>query len=129
MSLLPVADSEYLSQKEVSFEEIKEGGQNAIILKNIVLPENKYDQETTDVLVLLPNGYNDIGPDMFYTSPRIKLKDRNSYAKAADVPHAFNGITWQRWSRHAQNSDWRPGIDGIRTLVQRIKHALEVATT
>jgi len=125
MSFLPLLDVEYLNNKGVTFEEILEGGQKALILKSFALPLNKFDIDIVDVLVVIPQGFPDVGTDMFYLHPWAKLKDTNQYAKAADQAFVLVGITWQRWSRHS--NDWRPGRDGIRTVLMRIQHALEVA--
>ena len=84
-----------------------------------------YDAERADVLILIPNGYPDVRPDMFHLTPWVKLRNGNRYPKAADQPVAFNGGNWQRWSRHCD--DWRPGIDGIWTMLKRVEHALLVA--
>jgi hypothetical protein len=35
------------------------------------------------------------------------------------------GHNWQRWSRH--NNSWRPGVDGLHTMIKRIEHALAKA--
>ena len=125
MSVLPSADREYLLDKGLFFEEHALGDQKALILKAVALPSGRYDQSTTDVLILLPSGYPDVRPDMFHTLPWIKLVPENRYPKAADQPVSFNGQSWQRWSRHSE--EWRPGRDGIRTFIKRIEHALEVA--
>lgn len=62
---------------------------------------------------------------MFYCLPWLKLRATNSYPRAADQQHTFRGQIWQRWSRH--NNTWRPGIDGINTMVKRIERALAEA--
>jgi len=62
---------------------------------------------------------------MFYTVPWVKLMGKNVLPPCADQPHFFAGQTWQRWSRH--NNEWRPGIDGIWSMLKRVDHALEVA--
>jgi hypothetical protein len=48
-----------------------------------------------------------------------------AFPKAADQPFAFEGRNWQRWSRH--QDQWRPGVDGIWTMLRRIDAALEAA--
>lgn len=127
MFSLPTSDNEYLNEKGIQFELVEDGGQRAIILKNCSLPPGRYDQENADVLVILPNGYNDVGPDMFHTLPWVKLMPENAYPSRADVAVQFNGQNWQRWSRHAEGKDWRPGVDGIQTVIQRFKAAAEGA--
>lgn len=123
--LLPPEDREYLVSSGIVFEERTEAGAKAIVLKGWSLPQGRFDSRAADILILLPPAYPDCAPDMFYLLPWIRLAASNQYPKAADVPHAFGGQTWQRWSRH--NSEWRPGVDGIWTMVRRVERALEIA--
>jgi hypothetical protein len=125
MSFLPAADLEYLNSKEIAFQEVEEPGKKAIILKDRPLPHGRFDTAKANVLILLPKGYPDVAPDMFYLLPWVKLVPSNSYPNKADRPLQFAGQTWQRWSRH--NKEWRPGIDGIWTMIKRVEDALEKA--
>ena len=126
MSFLPSADREYFESKGIAFEEIQDGKLKGVILRKRTLPDGKFDATEVDVLVLLPPGYPDVPPDMFYIFPWIKLLSNNRYPKAADRPLKFGHENWQRWSRH--NSEWRPGVDGIWTMLKRIEHAIKEAT-
>lgn len=125
MSILPDHELAYLTDKGLTFEEINEGGQPALVLKQYLLPTGKYDQPSADILILLPPGFPDAPPDMFYLFPWVKLTQGNRYPRAADVAHNFRGISWQRWSRHSQ--EWRAGRDGLPTFIKRIQHAIETA--
>lgn len=124
-SWLPLRDRDYLENHELTFEEHDFGGQKGLILRGIPLPAEKFDAALVDVLFLIPPGYPDVAPDMFYTIPWVKLRASNAYARAADQPHDFAGVRWQRWSRHSDQ--WRGGRDGIWTLILRFQHAVEVA--
>jgi hypothetical protein len=125
MSFLPPTDLEYLRSKDITFEEHQDGGRKGIILKNYALPTGRFDASAADVLILLPPGYPDVPPDMFHLIPWVKLVRKNAFPNAADRPVDFNGQRWQRWSRH--NNDWRPGVDGIWTMLKRVQDALEKA--
>jgi hypothetical protein len=125
MSFLPEPDRTYLASKAISFEEAEDGGRKAIILKGYALPDGRFDADVADILILLPPGFPDVSPDMFYLLPWVKLVPANRFPNAADQPLSFGGKSWQRWSRH--NNDWRPGVDGIWTMIKRIDHALEIA--
>jgi hypothetical protein len=103
---------------------VNDAGVGAVVIKDFALPQEKFDHDKVDVMIQLPAGYPDASVDMFYTLPWIRLKATNNYAACADVPQLFAGASWQRWSRHA---DWRPGIDGIRTMVTRAQTAFEKA--
>ena len=125
MTFLPEKDREYLESKGIVFEEHEQGSQKGVILKGFSLPHGRFDADAADILILLPPGYPDAAPDMFYTLPWLKLAGRGCYARRADQPFSFKGESWQRWSRH--NSEWRPGADGIWTMIMRVEHALELA--
>ena len=125
MSFLPAADLEYLTSKGVIFQEIEDNGKKGIVLKERPLPNGRFDATKADILILLPKGYPDVAPDMFYLMPWVKLIPANRYPSKADRPLDFAGQKWQRWSRH--NKEWRPGTDGIWTMIKRIEDALEKA--
>ena len=123
--MLPPEDRDYLQTQGIAFEEVSEGSTKAVVLKGWSLPPARFDAGAADVLILLPPAYPDCAPDMFYLMPWVRLAASQRYPNAADQPHAFAGKNWQRWSRH--NDAWRPGVDGIWTMVRRIERALEIA--
>lgn len=125
MSFLPLADQKYLVEKGIVFEEVQDGGQKGVVFRKHPLPPGRFDAIEADVLVLMPPGYPDVAPDMFYLMPWIKLVQGNRYPKAADQPLNFGGSRWQRWSRH--NTEWRASIDGIWTMIKRIDNAIKEA--
>ena len=125
MGFLPEADLEYLDSKGIVFQEVEHNGTKGVILKDRPLPQGRFDTIKVDVLILLPNGYPDLAPDMFYLLPWVKLTASKTYPSKADHPLEFGGQKWQRWSRH--NPDWRPGVDGLRTMIKRVEDAFEKA--
>ena len=125
MSCLPSQDRRYLADRGLGYEEVMEGPQQGVIIRGYALPPGRFDPAQADVLILLPSGYPDVPPDMFYLLPWVRLVQHQRYPHAADQPFPFHGQTWQRWSRH--NTDWRPGVDGLWTMLQRVAQALEVA--
>lgn len=120
--VLPQADSRYLQDRPLDVEGLVDGQQKAIVFKNYPLPAGRYDAERADVLVVLPPGYPDTPPDMFFTDPWLKLTETGQYADRAATEFKFADRRWQRWSRH--NNEWRVGIDGIQTMLRRIDRAL-----
>ena len=125
MSFLPKSDLDYLNSKSILFAEIVEGSRKTVVFNAWRLPAKRYNVQAADVLVLIPKGYPDIAPDMFYLLPWVRRVPSNTFPARADQPFAFAGQKWQRWSRH--NREWRPGVDGIWTMLKRIERALEVA--
>ena len=127
MSFIPELDRIYLKDKSYQYKEVNDNGKKGVILNNFSLPENKYDNDKVDLLILLPQGYPDIPPDMFYLHPGVKLQPELKLAKATQVNINFEQKQWQRWSRHFPKEEWRPGIDGIHTYLKKIETALKVA--
>jgi hypothetical protein len=124
VSVLPSRCRKYLVEHGIAFDEV-DGPQKGVILRAYPVPASRFDSTKADFLILLPNGYPDVRPDMFFAMPWLKLANGNRYPKAADQPFDFVGQRWQRWSRHCEQ--WRPGIDGIWTMLRRIDAALEAA--
>ncbi|MHB1214223.1 MAG: multiubiquitin domain-containing protein [Thiobacillus sp.] len=122
---LPEADQRYLDSHGITAEMISDGPHTGVVLKQMLVPAEKFNHLATDLLVILPPGYPDIAPDMFFCDPWLTLVSAGRYPTCADRPHEFLGRNWQRWSRH--NSSWRPGIDGLHTMIKRIEHALAEA--
>jgi Prokaryotic E2 family E len=125
MSFLPAPDADYLLEKRIAYKEIQDASRKGIVLLSYCLPAARFDAGKADILIILPPGYADVAPDMFYLLPWVRLAAVNRYPKAADQPFSFGGHNWQRWSRH--NTEWRPGVDGIWTMVKRIDAALQAA--
>lgn len=125
---LPEADRDYLIEKGYEFEEAIDNNRKGLVIKNWVLPENKFNVTQSHLLILLPDSYPDIPPDMFYFHPSVLLMPTNRHARATDAMEAFRGIQWQRWSRHLGAEVWRRGVDGIHTYLKRVDEALKVAS-
>ena len=94
----------------------------ALVVEGWKLPECKFDCAEADLLIELPSGYPDSAPDMFYLYPWVRIRDTGNWPSRADVSHSFEDRSWQRWSRHS--SEWRPGVDGIQTVLRRVDTAL-----
>ena len=125
MTFLPGEDRRYLDERGIAYKEIEDGGIKGIIIQGYRLPDGRFDHDVADVLIIIPSNYPDAAPDMFHTMPWVKVVSTSSYPIRADQPVTFAGQNWQRWSRHADS--WRPGKDGIWTVLKRVEHAIEVA--
>lgn len=119
--ILPESDQRFVDEHSLAVEATGDGGRKGVVFKEFSTG-NRYDHDKADILLLLPSGYPDACPDMFYCFPWLKLRGASGWPLKAD--HAFNfaGRQWQQWSRH--NKEWRPGIDGIHTMIRRISAAL-----
>jgi hypothetical protein len=123
--LLPPRDATYLANRGILHEDLIEGGLRGLVLKDFPLPAGKFNAERADFLLLLPPGYPDCPVDMWYAYPWLKLAATGTDPRQTSVPQQAGGRIWQRWSRHAY--EWRPGIDGLHTMVKRIERALAEA--
>jgi len=125
LTALPPRDVAYLEGRGLKYQIVQEGAQRAVILHAFPLPAGKFDAAEVDVLIQLPPGYPDCAPDMFYCLPWLKLMPACTEPRATEARLQFCGQVWQRWSRH--NNEWRPGVDGLHTMVKRVERAFEAA--
>lgn len=122
---LPARDQRFIESNGLEVECVEQANQKALIIRNFEMPAGKFKIDRSDILILLPPAYPDVPPDMFYADPWIRLLTPDRCPNEADQPHQFGDRNWQRWSRHS--SEWRPGTDGLRSHVRRIRTALETA--
>ena len=124
---LPSFDRAYLEEKLYSYKEVNDGARNGLIISDFKVPAGKYNVSSSSLMIIIPQGYSDIPPDMFYFFPALTLMGSNSYPANADLFENIFEMNWQRWSRHADQSAWRGGVDGIHSYIQRVIKALHVA--
>ena len=119
-SLLPELDVEFLNEKNFDCEVVQVGGEVRVIINDFPFPA-QYSPRTARLMLRLPSGYPNANPDMFWTSPDVKLLNGNLPLNANYYdPSADN---WQRWSRH--DNSWRPGTDDLRTKIASVRRELE----
>jgi|SRR4051794_18212571 hypothetical protein len=116
--LLPELDLEYLDTKGYKYDLLRVGAEVRVIIRGYDLPP-AYSPNKTDLMLRLPSGYPQSNPDMFWTRPDVKLSG-GAYPNRADY-YDPGADGWQRWSRH---SDWRPGIDNLRTKLASVRREL-----
>jgi hypothetical protein len=121
-AVLPSRDRRYLEAHGYQFEELVKGAQRGLVIKDHGLDNPNLSERCADILILLPTGYPDVPPDMFYCLPWLRLVTSQGFPDRADQPFSFAGQDWQRWSRH--NDQWRPGKDGIWSMLRRVERAL-----
>jgi hypothetical protein len=123
-------DTDYEELKACGLEYIEDEPNRFLILTNYQLADGLYQQKSGDILVVVPQRYNQDGNDMFWTYPRLVRADRKQIPATNDHGggdnRAFNGKEFCRWSRHWQSgsSVWKPGKDNIVTILRRIAWAL-----
>jgi hypothetical protein len=138
-NFLPEDDLDYLREKEIKFELLTETmpdgkERRGVLFSNFDVPENLRIYENgalaaiqgCDLVVLVPDGYATTKLDSFYTIPKLKRHDGTDPDRATGEVALF-AKTYQFWSRHLDDSDWRVGIDGLGTFLSYIKNELRSA--
>ncbi len=118
---IPEPDLDCLESKGYIFNVLEFNNEIHIIIENYPFP-SFYSPQQASLLIMLPAGYPNANPDMFWTCPDVKLTT-GAWPLASEHHQMFHGKNWQRWSRHFPGN-WRPGIDGLRTYLASIKTEL-----
>lgn len=139
MSFLPEEDQEFLNENGIEYQELLENMPNGQERRGVLFSSFSFSgnlrttnggsivkAEACDLLVVIPDGYATTKLDSFYTIPKIKCADGRDPQNATSDSALF-GKTWQFWSRHLDDNDWRVGIDGLRTFISYIRGELRNA--
>ena len=121
MSLPPV-DMAFLNERGIVHEIIPADGMTCVVLPEWPLPAG-LDREVSDLLIRLHPGYPDVQPDMWWFAPAVHLADGRELPQT-NVIETYFGRSWQRWSRHFNGGQWKPGIDGLESYLALIRHEL-----
>lgn len=119
--ILPEPDLEFLISKEYKFDILKQNNELHIVIENYPF-SSSYSPLSAMLLIILPSGYPNANPDMFWTYPDVKLTN-GAWPLNADYHQLMHGKNWQRWSRHFPGN-WRLGIDGLRTYMASVRTEL-----
>jgi hypothetical protein len=130
-------DYEYLRRKQIPFTEARVAGTKTVIFPGWALRPGKFVTpvngscnqpiNVTNVLIIIPDRYNDAGLDSFYTADRLLVASTSADPRNTAFPHPIGLEKFQFWSRHLQTHKWQPGIDGLETFLPLIKQDLETA--
>lgn len=139
MSFLPEEDQEFLVDNGISHELLTEKlpdgkERRAVRFPALTFVGNLYvlrdgglhQCQSCDVLVVVPEGYATTKLDSFYTIPHLKRADGTDPQNTGAGNVLFEK-SWQFWSRHLNDQDWRVGIDGLRTYLMYIRGELRRA--
>src|SRR5436853_2374502 len=119
--LLPEDDIQHLTSKQLKYELRQNSGEIFVFIHEYCLP-SCYTPACCTLLIRLLPGYPNTNPDMFWTTPGIRLASGAAPA-AAEVVEVYEGVQWQRWSRHSPQ--WRPGVDNLQTKLRSVRTELE----
>lgn len=81
-----------------------------------------------DLLLRLSPNYPDVPPDMWWFHPAVTRLDGGTIPNT-QVTEQYLGKTWQRWSRHLDAHQWRPGADSLHTYLAVLNGNLTLAAS
>lgn len=119
---LPQSDIVYLTEKGIRYTISSEANMTCVLLPAYSLPAG-YDRASSDLLLRLQPGFPDVPPDMWWFNPAIRLADGRGI-RATEVSEHHLGCVWQRWSRHFNAGQWRPGTDSLESFLALIRKEL-----
>jgi hypothetical protein len=131
MPLLFDSDYKILADCGLQYEE--DEANRFLILKNFPLKDGLYSFNgvgliDVDVLIVIPPNYNTAGNDMLWVSPELKRTDGKAIPAAFGVGKGaakhYQGKEFCRWSRHFPPNSWRPKVDNIQKIIDRVQWAL-----
>lgn len=120
--LRPV-DHTYLDE-HFTWDAVVEGGMVSVAIREYPLAAG-LTPAVNELLLRLPSGFPDVGPDMFWFAEPVTRLD-GAPIPATQVTETHLGRSWQRWSRHIAGQ-WRPGVDDIRSYMAYIAACLREA--
>ena len=124
--MLPPIDMEFLQESAPAHSIASEGGMVCVVIPGFALGPG-FDSATSDLLLRLPGGYPDVKPDMWWFHPPVRRTDGQTIA-ATESQEQYLGRTWQRWSRHLNDGQWRSGIDTLRSYIALVRSELRKAS-
>lgn len=123
-------DTDYSELEERGLAYIEDETHRFLVLPKYPLPDGLYNEDSCDVLVIIPQNYNQAGFNMLWTHPHLTRIDGKPIPKMngpdGSDNRTFAGKVFCRWSRHWNHAPviWRPGKDNIVTILRRITWAL-----
>ncbi len=118
------ADADVLERLGLDHTVQAEGAFLAVVVTGFPTPAG-LTPVASDLLIRLPPGFPDAGPDMFWLSPGVTTA-AGGVIPGTEQTENYLGRQWQRWSRHI-GGQWRPGIDNLDTYLAYIRRCLAQA--
>lgn len=112
-AMLRPVDQAYLDESNCVWDAVVEAGMVCVTIKEY------------ELLVRLPSGFPDVGPDMFWLAEPVTRVD-GTEIPAIQVNEVHLNRSWQRWSRHIA-ARWRPGLDDLRSYMTYIATCIQAA--
>lgn len=131
MPLLFEEDYQVLTEAGLVFEEDEPN--RFLIIKNFPLSEGMYvaggnPVNSVAVLSIIPANYNTAGCDMLWVYPQLARADGKEIP-AVSGPNqdsrVHKGIEYCRWSRHWNKQPWKPKLDKVQKILDRLEWAFK----
>ncbi len=119
---LPAEDADYLNNRGLQWEALIENGLNWVIIYDFPITIG-YNTEKVDVALQITPSYPATEIDMAYFYPQLIKTSSRPISATSQQP--IDGRIYQRWSRHRNPGEWRPGIDNIATHLILVENWLE----
>lgn len=118
---LPEEDEIFLASAGFQWEALAESNYMWLLIHDFSIPDG-YNTKTCTVALMIPPGYPAAEIDMAYFCPQlVKISGR---AINATTTQGIGGKLYQRWSRHRQPGQWRPGVDNVATHLTLVNNWL-----
>lgn len=124
-------EGDYAKLAEMGLVYTEDEPNRFLIFRNYPLQQGLYTVSECNVLIVIPQNYNQAGNDMLWTFPRLVRSDGRAIPctnnPGGSDNRIFEGSEYCRWSRHWNRgqSIWRPGVDDIETIQRRVEWALQ----
>lgn len=126
-------DDDYQTLNDAKLVVVEDEEQRFLVFKAFPLPDGVYVANdapcsVVEVLYIIPENYNTAGGDMLWVYPMIKRADGQPIPNSGDGgpdqdSRTFEGKEYIRWSRHWNNVPWKPKIDKVQTIIDRLTWA------
>ena len=123
-AMLRPVDQAYLDENNFVWDAVIETGMVCVTIKEYPLAAG-LTPAVNDLLVRLPSGFPDVGPDMFWFAEPVTRVD-GAEIPAIQVIEVHLDRSWQRWSRHI-GARWRPGVDDLRSYLVYVAACIHAA--
>lgn len=120
--MLSKPDTDYLEGRWPGYRVERHGNQVLVALPDYQLPEG-FSPQVVDLLVIVPFGFPDTQPDMFWVYPRVTLHGHAPLT--SESTGNFFDRTWQRFSRHLGPGAWNPSQDNLQSWIAFIGTMLD----
>jgi hypothetical protein len=120
---MPSRDSEYLDRTQLKWETVVEDKVRRLVVYGLPVPAG-YSSAKVDLNLRIDPLYPATQIDMVYFNPPLSLTNGRAIPAISD--DAFDGKTWQRWSRHrTAENPWRETDDGVDTHLECVSAWLQ----